>query len=201
MATERPTRPFSDTEMAVLHQLQDEHDEDAEPDLAIELIDLAGKLDNDTLLHLCCEAEIFISERELEDALGTPDPELKAKIHRLYDALTKLYLLMDVMPSIDRDRAIMLYERGLDNELEYRFHAGTHVSMCLDSIGMSQDTVIVWKNALLSNQPKIAEYARESYKDIIQEQRLVPSDIPREINEAYRLSRRSTDGRENRRLF
>ncbi|MBI3494884.1 hypothetical protein HY004_02800 [Candidatus Saccharibacteria bacterium] len=185
---EKPTRQFSNIEIAVLHRLQDEHDEDAEPDLAIELVELACKLDNDTLLHLCCEAEIFIGERELESALGEPDPELEAKIHRLYDALAKLYQLIDVMPSIDRDRAIKLYERGLDNELEYRFHAGSHISMCLDSIGMSEDTVAVWQVALLSNQPKVAEYARASYKDIMYEQELMPSDVPNAINKAYRVS-------------
>ena len=198
---ERSTTPLSDAERRVLHQLQDEHTERVEPALAVELVELTSKLDNDTLLHLYCEAETFLNERNWERAVSETDPELQAKILRLEAPASKLCILIEVMPQIDRSRAIKLYERGLDNELEYRKRAGMNISMHLDSLGMSEETSKAWQNALLSDQPATAACARASYDNIMHEQGLLPSNVPRSIRRAYSLSRRNLGVTSQEKLF
>lgn len=175
--------------MDVLHQLQNDHDPKARLGDVQELLEMYEVLDNEALLELCQETETLLRNKRLELELA-PTPELEMSVCKLEQAVRKLYLLIDMMPFIDRDRAIALYRTALDPELDHCSHIGEHVSTQLDSLGMSEDTASVWRHALGSkSDTKTAIYAIRMYETIMQEQGLRPRDVPQIITRDYRISR------------
>lgn len=186
---ESSAQSTSRRDLDVLHQLQDDHDPKATLEVVRELLEMSEALDNEALLGVCHEAESLLRNKSLELELA-PTPELEMSVCKLEQTVRKLYLLIDLMPFIDRSRAIALYKIALDPELDHCLHVGEHVSMQLDSLGVSEDTATVWRHAFSSrNDTKTAVYAIEMYETIMREQRLRPSDIPSTITRAYRISR------------
>lgn len=177
-------------DMDVLGQLQNDHDPKASLKDVQELLEMSEALDNEALLGVCYEAETLLRNRRLELELE-PTPELEMSVCKLELTVRRLYLLIDMMPFIDRARAIALYKIALDPELGHCAHIGEHVSMQLDSLGISEDTATVWRHAFSSrSNTNTAIYAIEMYETIMKEQGLKPSDIPSAINQDYRISRR-----------
>ncbi|MEK7621411.1 MAG: hypothetical protein AAB395_03600 [Patescibacteria group bacterium] len=185
---ETSTNPIGDLKNQVLQKLQGEHDPDTPVEYAQQLIELTGTLDNDQLLGLCCEIKVSIRKNKVDQELE-PNAKRVLKISNLEMTIAKLHLLIDLMPTIDRTRAINLYKRALDPELEYHFQAGGYVSKCLDSLGVGADTAPAWRNALDSNDPEIANNAIAMFEDVQQKHCLEDEDIPAEILEAYRLAK------------
>lgn len=184
---ETSTDPIGDPKTRVLQKLQGEHDPDAPVEYAQQLIELAGTLDNDQLLGLCCEIEVSIRKNKIDQELE-PNTKRLLKISNLEMTIAKLRLLVDLMPTIDRARAIDLYKRALDPELEYHFQIGGYVSKCLDSLGVGADTAPAWRNALDSDDPEITNNAIAMFENIQQEHHLDDGDIPDIILQAYRLA-------------
>ena len=181
------TGPIGSLRSRVLQKLQDEHNPDAPVEYAQQLIELADKLDNDQLLGLCCEIEESIRKNKIDQELE-PNTNRVLKIANLEMTIAKLHLLVDLMPTIDRTRAIGLYKRALDPELEYHFQIGGYISLCLDSLGVGADTAPAWRNALDSDVPEIAKNAIVMFENIQQEHHLDNEDIPDIILQAYRLA-------------